>query len=1004
MAERNSIWPPAGRIFIRFLLLLFMFGVIQGHAQQYSYLEYGLKEGLVQSQVKTLFQDNKGFLWVGTVGGVSRFDGRAFKNYTRQEGLLANQVNVIIQSNSGAVVLGGNGNISFIDGIGIRNVVLPEPLDDATVNALYEQGNRLWVGTEKGLCMVEGDQVVVHGSALGEAHIKSILPQANGSGLMVLTKERLYRMNGDQVEVHYSPTMSSTQFFDMAQAESGALWLATKGEGLIKLSADGLRAQNFLEHTELFTTNITSVVPDRSGNLWLSSRNGFFRFDGNQFEAFDQSNGLKVTDVRDLLIDQEGNVWIATYGGGVFRLASRAMVSFTKRDGLLSNAVMSVLDDGTSGYWLSTFDAGLHRLQGDTIVAVQTAARNSRTWCSMHDSQGNFWFGTSDGLLQYDGQWKLLTEEDGLQDNLILSLLEDGTGRIWVGTSKGISWYSQGVLQPVEEAGAPAKRVRSMAMDKSGHIWMATLDGVYRYADGAFEHFDVQSGLTESSTYCIAIDPHNRAWVGTAFGLCMWNNNRFDSRLISSINGGNVINFIHFHKGRVWLGTNEGIFMTTVRDARSLVDYSFSHYDMDDGLVSDETNLNSAYTDQSGRLWFGTSEGLMLMPYDGLERPALSSPSIVLYDLQINLTSQNWGSYGLPRDAATGLPMGLDLGYQQNDLTFYFTGVSVMYPKLVEYQYMLEGLDEDWKPVTPNAFATYSALPHRSYTFVVRARYRGGEWGEPLRYSFGIQPPFWLRWWFILLEIGAIAAVFVGLWFNRSRVLKARREKELFEMRNRMLALEQQSLNSSMNRHFIFNALNSIQYYINRQDRLAANKYLSDFARLIRKNLDSSQDNLTTLGDEIERLEIYLRLEHMRFKDKFEYAVEVDPALSRDLIKVPAMLIQPFLENSIWHGLLPKEDGEVGRLTVRFILVNGHVELEIKDNGIGIENSLKRKTGADNHISKGMEITQSRIDLIKKSTGKTIELIGPEDIRGEDGRSKGTIVKIKLSEDFHELF
>jgi sensor histidine kinase YesM len=235
-------------------------------------------------------------------------------------------------------------------------------------------------------------------------------------------------------------------------------------------------------------------------------------------------------------------------------------------------------------------------------------------------------------------------------------------------------------------------------------------------------------------------------------------------------------------------------------------------------------------------------------------------------------------------------------------------------------------------------------------------------------------------------------------------MIRTKRERELYEIKNRMLALEQQSLNSSMNRHFIFNALNSIQYYINRQDRLAANKYLSDFAKLIRKNLDSSQDNLTTLGDEIERLEIYLRLEHMRFKDKFEYHVEVDPALSRDKIKVPAMLIQPFLENSIWHGLLPKDDGEVGELAVSFRLIEGHVELEIRDNGIGIESSLQRKTSTDSHISKGMEITQSRIELIKKTTGKIIELTGPQDIRGNDGLSKGTVVKIKLSEDFHELF
>jgi ligand-binding sensor domain-containing protein len=989
---------------VRCVCVLAFFGLNALQAQQYGYLEFGLKEGLVQSQVKTLFQDRNGFLWAGTVGGVSRFDGRAFRNYTRQEGLLSNQVNVIIEASSGAIVIGGNGSISFIDGVGIRNVVLPDPLTDATVNTLFEHKDTLWIGTEKGLCFLYSDQVSIHPSELGSSHIKCVLKQTNSETLLVLTKEQLFRMNGTGVALHYSPAISSTQFFDMAHSANDELWLASKGEGLILLSADGLRSRNFLSHTELSTTTITSVVPDHQGNLWLSSRNGFFRYDGQRFEAFDQNNGLSVTDVRDVFIDREGNVWIATYGGGVQRLASREMVSYTKRDGLLSNAVMSVLDDDASGYWLSTFDAGLHRLHGDTIVAVETAARNSRTWCSIRDHQGQFWFGTSDGLLQYDGKWKLWTEDDGLQDNLILSLLEDNSGCIWVGTSKGVSWYRDGVLQPVVIEGAPVKRIRSMALDKTGHIWLATLEGVYRYAEGVFQHYAVQAGLTELSTYCIAIDPHNRAWVGTAFGLCMWNNDRFDSRFISTVNGGNVINFIHFNKGRVWIGTNEGIFMSTVRESKNLSDYSFSHYDMNDGLVSNETNLNSAYTDRFGRLWFGTSEGLMLMPIDLLDRPALLSPGLVLSDVQINLTPQNWSTYGLQLDPHNGLPIGLELKHQQNDITFYFSGISVTSPKMVEYQYMLEGLDEDWKPVTPNAFATYSALPHRSYTFVVRTRHKGGEWGEPVRYSFGIMPPFWLRWWFILLEITAIAGIVFWLWFNRSRALKARREKEMYEMRNRMLALEQQSLNSSMNRHFIFNALNSIQYYINRQDRLAANKYLSDFARLIRKNLDSSQDNLTTLGDEIERLEIYLRLEHMRFRDKFEYNVEVDPALSRDQIKVPAMLIQPFLENSIWHGLLPKDDGDVGRLTVRFCLVNGHVEFEIRDNGIGIENSLKRKTGTDNHISKGMEITQNRIDLIKKSTGKTIELVGPEDIRGEDGHSKGTIVKIKLSEDFHELF
>jgi ligand-binding sensor domain-containing protein/two-component sensor histidine kinase len=997
-------YHSSNRLVIRFLSLCGLFLCIQASAQQYNYLHYGLKEGLVQSQVKSLYQDSRGFLWAGTVGGVSRFDGRDFLNYTRQEGLLSNQVNVITEDHFGSIVLGGSGVVSFINGVGIRNIPLPSPMEDATINALLYWQDTLWIGTEKGLCYLIEDHIIQLENDVKDANIKAMVPLENQSALYVLTKECVWKMEGLRTFLHHSPMVSTTQFFDMAPAGGDMLWLASKGEGLIKLSADGHYAQNYLEHTELITTNITSVVPAQDGSLWLSSRNGYFRFDGARFEVFDSSNGLTITDVRDLLVDRENNLWIATYGGGLKRLASREMVSYTKQDGLSSNAVMSIAEDGSSGYWLSTFDGGLQHLQGDTIVTMETGALNSRTWCSLADSHGRFWFGTSEGLILKSERWVLLTEEDGLNDNLVLSLAEDAHGRIWIGTSKGVCYYDQGSIGVVQGVGAPKSRVRSMAIDKQQRIWMATLDGVYVYQDTTFRHYGLADGLPELSTYCIAIDAHNRAWAGTAFGLGMWNGTGFENRLISDVNGGNVINFITFHKGKVWLGSNEGIYIGTVLSPSPLREYTFKHFDLDDGLISNETNLNSAYIDSHDRLWFGTSDGLMFLPTELLEKPAVLPPGLHLFDLQINLTKQDWNSYGLQRDAITGLPLGLHLPYHRNDLTFYFTGVSITYPKTVEYQYMLEGLDEDWKPVTPNAFATYSALPNSAYTFVVRTRHKGGEWSPPVTYSFVIDTPFWKTWWFIT-SISLLLACGIGwLIYNRYRILRVRREKESYQLKSRLLALEQQSLNSSMNRHFIFNALNSIQYYINRQDRLAANKYLSDFAKLIRKNLDSSQDNLTTLGDEIERLEIYLRLEHMRFKEKFEYSVEVDPRLLRDKIKVPAMLIQPFLENSIWHGLLPKEDGEVGRLVVKFSLIDAHVELEITDNGIGIENSLKRKTGADSHISKGMQITQHRIDLIKKTTGKTIELIGPEDIKSNTGASIGTIVKIKLSEDFHELF
>jgi hypothetical protein len=378
-------------------------------------------------------------------------------------------------------------------------------------------------------------------------------------------------------------------------------------------------------------------------------------------------------------------------------------------------------------------------------------------------------------------------------------------------------------------------------------------------------------------------------------------------------------------------------------------------------------------------------------------------PGIVLSYIQLNLQNVDWTKWdNLTLDQTTGLPIDLKVDHKHNHFTFHFTGISNSHPDEVRYRYMLEGFDETWQALTPNSFATYSNLPYDQFVFKVMAIGRDGIESETLSYPFEIEPPFWYTWWFITLEIvtGLIIISLIYRW--RRKTLITRHEKEKFEMRAKMLALEQESLNSSMNRHFIFNALNSIQYYINRQDRLSANKYLSDFAKLIRKNLDSSNDNLTTLRDELERLELYLRLEHMRFKDKFEYSIVVDPDLDQDAIKVPAMLLQPFLENSIWHGILPKN--APGRVDVKVVRKNDSIEFTITDDGIGIESSLANKSGTDSHISKGMAITSGRIDLIKLMTSQHIELQGPYQLAADGDRPPGTRVKIILPANFNELF
>jgi LytS/YehU family sensor histidine kinase len=201
-----------------------------------------------------------------------------------------------------------------------------------------------------------------------------------------------------------------------------------------------------------------------------------------------------------------------------------------------------------------------------------------------------------------------------------------------------------------------------------------------------------------------------------------------------------------------------------------------------------------------------------------------------------------------------------------------------------------------------------------------------------------------------------------------------------------------------MNRHFIFNSLNSIQYFINTQDRKSANQFLTNFAQLIRKNLDSSEEgNMVTLVQEIERINLYLSLEQMRFNKRFVYSIDCPEEIDQEAIIIPAMMLQPFIENSIIHGILPNEEKE-GKITVTFSIEQpSTLVIQIDDNGVGIEHSMNSKVKYDgDHKSQGMEITSKRIDLLKKISSNEFDLIGPVQLENENRLINGTRVTLKF--------
>lgn len=987
--------------FLAFLMPAFL------SAQRYSFIEYSLKEGLPQSQVRSLYQDKRGFIWVGTLGGVARFDGRKFESFDRTDGLLNNQISSILELRDGSVILGSSGSISVIRANEVTSYAFEGDFRESAVNALYEDADRVWIGTENGVCFFEKGKVhypVDKGEPFS-SNIKAFV-KTGEKEFYIVTKEKIFLYRHQGIEFYYQPSDHSVNFFDVEQDADGSLLLATKGLGLVKLTRQKT-IEEISNDIGLKEITITGITKDRKNRYWCSSRFGFYLYDGTTVIRFDERNGLKTPDVRDVLCDREGNVWLGTYGSGLQKFTGRAFYAYTIDEGLSSDAIMSITQDNRGDLWFSTFDKGVCYLGGGRIqpVVFDDEGGNNRMWTSLTDRNGVLWFGSSFGLFSMtNGTLKSYADHDSLLDPMVISLYEDRRGRLWIGTAKGLCYLEDGVMRTLRHLGSnPETRIRDIQEDENGDFWLATRIGLYHFNGAVFTRYDEQNGLPDKTVYSVEMDKRNRIWAGTQNGIAIWNGTGFTTHTNEGGGASNSINFLKFYREEMWFGTNNGLYSIGAGEVLREGIMSPRRYGLEDGLRSLETNLNAVFVDKSGIMWFGTTEGVMALRPELLsERDNRAVPSVVLTHIQLGFLNPDWSRWKAEIDPATGLPVNPVVDYKNNHWSFAFTGLSMTYPEDVRYQFMLEGFDEDWQALTQTGFVSYSNLPYSSFTFKVRAVSRFGIIGEPAVFSFTVRPPFWLTWWFILLEIVLTAALIFLLFYIRRRVVRSRHEREKLEMHSRMLSLEQQSLNSSMNRHFIFNALNSIQYYINRQDRLAANRYLSDFARLIRKNLDSSQETITPLRDEMERLELYLKLEHMRFKDKFEYEIRIDPEIPLDLVKVPAMLLQPFLENSIWHGLLPKPTP--GKVSVELKKENNALRMIVIDDGIGIENSLKSKTETDDHISKGMEITRNRIELIKKMNGEQVQLIGPQQINSEQGEVLGTRVEIIIPVNFTELF
>lgn len=985
----------------RLLAFFFFFPFLFATAQRYGFINYNVENGLAQSQVNAIGQDHKGYLWFATNGGASRFDGNSFINYYSGNGLLSNQVNVVHVDKSGRVWLGTLGGLNLVEEKKIITIPFDNSLSQYSVKTIVEDKNGLlWIGTDGGGLVsydVNNKNYTYYQSAQGlpTGFIRTLCFD-DKDRLWIGTKRGLGTMVNGKFEV--SPIVDTKTDVSSLAFANGKLWICTLGSGVYCAEREVVKQYTDKEHG-LIESWIKSVTIDAAGNQWFSSAVGLCKYNGQKFTHFKEKQGLEHVNINSTFIDKEGSLWLATEASGVYRFCGEGIVTFSVEDGLGENIVMAVTQTKNSGLWLGTYGGGAAFQKQESFVSLEIpdGVSQNYVYSCLADKDDNIFLGTELGLYKYNGKkFQSFTSNQNIGEGTILTLLQDSKGYIWVGTTNGLLCFDAEFNEVYTSAQKPKTAIYKIYEDKNSVIWFAAEAGVISFDGHAFKNH--YQGKVNTPVFNVAGDKAGNLWFGSSEGFKLYNHKDFKTVTLSdNFSSNQIMSVVIDEENILWAATNNGIYYFNVDEYLTSGNLNISQIGKQQGLKSIECNQNAIYTDNRGKIFIGTTAGLVQIDKK-IIKPGkeVLFPMLNLTGIRLFLQDADWKPYSDSINTQTGLPVNLKVDYRKNHLTFDFVGILLGNPDNVRYKFMLEGFDGDWSPFTKETFATYSNLSYGEYKFKVALTDERGVFlnTPPVEFSFIITPPFWKTWWFTFLVFVFLSILGWIIYRWRWAVVKRKREAQQLVYKSKLMALEQETLNASLNRHFIFNALNSIQYYINRQDRLAANKYLTSFAKLIRKNLDSSQNNLVSLSEELERLELYLSLEHMRFS-KFSYQIKIADDVDPDAVKIPPMILQPYVENSIWHGILPMEgDGKIlveikktDEKTIVFI---------IEDNGIGIDESMRKKQEfPTEHDSKGMKITETRIKLLRKMTGGNIEIKGPYDIKNE-GNGTGTRVEIIL--------
>jgi ligand-binding sensor domain-containing protein len=937
--------------------------------QEYGYTRYDSKDGLASSTVYCMTQDEEGFMWFGTETGLNRFDGTHFKTFTQEDGLPDNEIIQLYADSKGRVWISPfkkticyyyKGKIYTQD----NDPILKQIQIGSNVVRFAEddRGNMLLMETTQLHLVTAGNEVHTVTHIEGE-RIKSLaaIGRNPAGGFWVMESKRLYEYSNRLFSFVRLVDIFRSHFSVAAVSDKVMVWRNN---------------EQMTFHSFLTNKNITSPAVDGHTNfsiidatqVGLATSAGAVVYDVNNPNSVQRFlDGVRISGIKK---DKEGNLWFTTLGQGVYRLNSAYMLNSIFRDNNKSHQMMVLSPFGTS-ILLGGDEDKLHKLDLTTGIPEKQSIKlfngiTDPVAALYVNSKKEIIYGTSLGVFHIDQHSKLL---NSFQNVTVKGFYPNGND-LYVFTDRTIVKVDPLTLHITDTIWRERATAVFAAHDT---IYVGTINGLYRLLpNGTKQYLGDRFTPFKNRIAAITRDSNQVIWVATFGGGMAAFRNETILTLLKQDCGltSNICRCLFLHGNSLWVGTNKGLNKIRIDGTT----YPVKKYTTGDGLVSDIINV--LYVDKS-KVFVGTPEGVTF--FDEEKIASQSRCDMRFVDITIG------GQLYYPDEAPVVIP------HAKNSLQFNYVAISYKSSGDIRYRYRLLGLDSNWIE-TRETQLNFPTLPSGDYTLQLQAINKFDVRSRPLIARFTIEKLLYEKLWFQVVMgalFVAVVAFFAWLIIRRIR----RREQEKTATSKRISELEQLSRKAQMNPHFIFNSLNSIQQYVMDADVAGANKFISGFSRLIRQTLDFSSKPEISLEEELDYLTNYLDIERTRLENMFSWSVHIDDAVKTSEYYIPPMILQPFVENSVRHGLRFRRDKE-GMITITVKREDNYLICILEDNGVGRKTAMKYKSISPiNYQSKGMSLTADRIDMFNKEHEHKISMY-IDDLEDEAHNALGTRVTI----------